>query len=276
MYSRPGIYKAYSIIVFILAICSFVTSLIIATGAAMLQQFIPSAETADGVTLYTVVSIICAILSLFFAYVEFTSMFTFAQMIQHEQSGSKEPFRRMKIVLPPKFYKVFGSILFFVPLIISLVAMVVAVIVYSSSLGAFLAIPVIPIIITIIGLILLYVTYYCRYRTFGDLLEIKSTEKDKVNPNTVNSLAENKPNALRAYCSFLYILGVLILIGAIISLFFIAGPVASAAGGWAAFGACVGVLIYAAVIFMIFAVVGCYYDNLAKMLEHYMIEYKLL
>ncbi len=272
MYTKPIIYKVYSVIVFALASLGFLGSVIYAAfGAEILKSLLPD---RIGAVIYITTMICAAFISLFFAYVEFTSMFTFAQMIEHEESRSPYPFRRMGMVFPPKFYKVFGSILFYVPLVVDFIAAIAMVISYSVTKKAFLAIPLIPLAIMLLSLLLTYITYYCRYRTFGDLLELKSS--NNVSINTVNSLAENKPNVLRGYCIFLYILAIICFIGSVVSLFFVASPIAAVAGTGAAVAACVGIVIYAIVLFMAFGVIGCYYDNLAKMLEHYMIEYKLL
>ncbi len=271
MYTKPIFYKIYSIVIFAFAVLSSVGSVLFAVfGANKLNRVLPVGSWAA----YLAVLIGTSLASLFFSYVEFTSMFTFAQMIEHEESGSTQPFRRMGIVFPPKFYKVFGNVLFYIPLVADVIAAVVLVISYSVTKKAFLAIPLIPLGLMLLSLLLIYITYYCRYRTFGDLLELKSSEE--VGVNTLNSLGENKPNILRGYCVFLFILAIVCFLATIISLFFIAKPIATLFGSGMTVAICVGIIINAVVMFMVFAIIGCYYDNLAKMLEHYMIKYKLI
>lgn len=272
MYTKPIIYKIYSVIIFVLAVASVVGSIIIAiVGGNIVNKLFPD---LTAIWIPIVCLIIGSLISLFFAYVEFSSMFTFAQMIEHEVKGVKEPIKRMGFVLPPKFYRVFGTVLFYVPLIIDIIGIVVSIIIYSSNKKAFIAIPVLPIALTLIPLVLSYITYFCRYKTFGDLLELKSSASPKA--NTLQSMSENKPNTLRGYCVFLYILAIIEFIGAIISLFFVAGPIASVAGTGMAVFACIGIIVLAIVMFLVFGIIGCYYDNLAKMLEHYMLKNKLL
>ena len=272
MYSKPIIYKIYSVLIFVLLAFCGIGSLISALlGGFFLNQVLP--ETGIG-WLYILVIAVCTLLMLFFGYVEFSSMFCFAKMIEHEESGSAEPFVRPGFVLPPKFYKNFGSLMFYIPLIASMLGAVILIIKFSVDHQAFLAVPVIPLAIMAISLVLTYITYYCRYRTFGDLLEIKSCSGEP-SVNTINSLGEAKPNALRSYCTLMYILAVLFMIGTIIGLFFVIPNVAAAG-----FGIILLVILLAALevglVFVIYGIMGCFYDNLAKMLEHYMMKFKLI
>lgn len=145
---------------------------------------------------------------------------------------------------------------------ISVIGMIIS---YSRQKEIFLVLPVLPIIVIALLMIITYITNYCRFRTFGDLLELKSSEK--VSVQTINSLGENKPNTLRVYCVFLYICCVVCLIFAGISLVF---TLIENIGKISVWSMLLIILLYAVtptLYFIIYCVVGCYYDNLGKMID---------
>lgn len=119
-----------------------------------------------------------------------------------------------------------------------------------------------------------YVTYYAKYKAFGDLLEIISVkEPDEI---MKNSLKENKPNLLRGYCVFLFILAILSAVGIAVLLFLTVSPVAAIFGIAGAVVYTVAIIISGFITFLCLAIMGCFFDNLAKMPEHYMIKYHLM
>ena len=289
MYTKPIIFKIYSIFIFVFTIAATVTVMVGAKYYAntmaetAVNLWKTELEAIGGpvspfqviyVAFFIGIVLFCVIL-LLYSYVEFTAMFTFAQMIDHEKRDSSEPFRRMRIVLPPKFYKVFGKVMFFVLLVLACITVLGMIISLSRQKGVFLVLPVIPIIIIAVLMVLTYITNYCRFNTFGDLLELKSSKK--VSVLTINSLAENKPNTLRIYCIFLYICCVACLIGAIVGLVF---SIIHNIGKFTSFLQIVFLillyLVTPTLYFIIYGIIGCYYDNLGKMIEHYMIKYKMI
>lgn len=286
MYTKPIIFKIYSIFIFVVSVTASVAAMIKAdyiakTTAEFLVDLCKSELEAIGgpvspvqavYVIALILIILLCVIVLLYSYVEFTAMFSFAKMIEHEKRGSSEPFRRMRLVLPPKFYKVFGKVMFFVPLVLICIAVLGTIIHYSRMKQVFLVLPVIPIIIAALLVILMYITNYCRFNTFGNLLEIKSSEK--VSVKTINSLEENKPNTLRVYCVFLYVCCAACLIIAAISLIFTIIEIIGKVSIWSILFI---ILLYAvtpAMYFIIYGIIGCYYDNLGKMIEHYMIKYK--
>lgn len=289
MYTKPVIFKIYSVFIFVFTIAASVTVMVGANYYAnTVAEFVVNLwkkelEAIGGpvspfqfiyVCAFIVIILICLIL-LLYSYVEFTSMFTFAQMIEHEKKDSSEPFRRMRIVLPPKFYKVFGKAMFFVPLILSCLVALGMVILLSKAAGVFLVIPVIPIFIIAVLMVLMYITNYCRFNTFGDLLELKSSKN--VSVKTINSLGENKPNTLRAYCIFLYICCIISLVIAVVKVVFtILHSLLGISDIWMYVFRLLVYILTPAVNFIVYGIIGCYYDNLGKMIEHYMIKYKTL
>ena len=116
MYTRPIIYKVYSVIIFAFSIFSFLGS--IAT------LFIPFDTLPDLGSLASVINtaaviikiglLISALLTLFFAYTEFSSMFCFADMIDYEKSGAVFPFEKKNFVMSANVYRKFGTVIFYI------------------------------------------------------------------------------------------------------------------------------------------------------------------
>lgn len=219
----------------------------------------------DLLTVFKVVSIITGVLSLFFSYIEFSSMYTFAEMIEYEKSNTTYPFQRKAFVLPPQFYKKFGSAIFYIVFIIQMITIIILTIVSSVQTKSFITIPLIPVAGCVFSMVLIYITYYSKFKVFGDLLEIVSV-KEVTEPMKC-SLKENKSGLLRGYCAFLFIIAIISAILMIVLGFILTGTLG--------LGAFIGFAVLAVICFICLSIVGCYFDNLAKMVEHYMIKYKL-
>ena len=132
MYSRPIIYKIYSIFVFALSAIYFLANIVSTI------YYVPENIDIDpsALTGLKVFSIFVAVVVLFFAYVNFTSMFTFAQMIQYENSNQTGPFKKLRFVFPAKFYSKFGTIITLITFILSFVY-VIALIILDSVIHLF-------------------------------------------------------------------------------------------------------------------------------------------
>lgn len=259
MYTKPIAYKIYSIIMLALSLTSAVYTFV---GYSVLSGLLTG---YTGYKISVPLTIIMPVsFSVFVAFIEFTSMFTFAQMIEHEQQGSAVPFKRMGIVLPPGFYKMYGTIMYFLTSTcqaIGLIAIIVIGFITRLKFWPFFWILVGALIINAAFNALCYLQFYCKYRTFGDLLAVKSSKM--VLDDTIQSLGKDNPNHLRGFCIFLYGFGIFSIAVSIISILFI-----GVAG--------VFLTLAAFLCFIPLSVIGCYFDNLAKMLEHYMIKYKLI
>lgn len=279
MYTRPMIYKVYSIIVFVIACISFLSNIamLLIPADLFLNLPIQTKETEMITLLINVIkwsSVPSCIISLFFAYVEFSSMFTFSDMINYVRGNSNTPFQKRAFVLPAKFYIKFGNVITFISFVVSTVCVIVMIISYSITQKAFLAIPVLRILPVILSLILVYITYYVRYRAFGTLLNLLS----KNNPveGDVFEVKDNKPGLLRGYCTFLFIFAFVFLAVLVVICFIFAGTISSAIG---VLGTVIVYLVFLlgfVVYFLELAVTGCYFDDLAKMVENYWIKYNLL
>ena len=227
-------------------------------------------------------------------------MFNFSDMIKHEKSGSTAPFKRRGFVLPPKFYSVFGTVIFSIVAISYTILGIAMVISTSVKTGQFIVLPVLPIIAIVAIWLLFFVNYFVRYRALGTLMELKETKEysDSVKQKT-NEIASGW---LRGYCGFLVIMCALLAIGtaALIyltvttifdkeafeefgALFVAIGVVLSKfMGTWVlesqsnlATGIVIAEVVFAAISGVCMGVLGCYVDNIAKMLEHYQIKFGL-
>ncbi len=275
MYTRPIIYKVYSVIIFAFSIFSFLGS--IAT------LFIPFDTLPDLGSLASVINtaaviikiglLISTLLTLFFAYTEFSSMFCFADMINYEKSGAVFPFEKKNFVMSANVYRKFGTVIFYINMVIALISTIVCIISYSIVKQAFIALPVIPLLGITFSTVLVYIQYFCKYNAFSDLLDVVSVK----NPTNqmLDRLKTNKPNTLRGFCVFLYVIAIIFSVAVIISLFLLGGQIFSL-NIYAGIFLSVFIIVCSALIVLSLSVTGCYYDNLAKMLEHYMIKYKMI
>lgn len=274
MYTRPVLYKIYSIYTFVVAALSFLSSLAILFIPISVPLAFQNNIASNVMVIVKVCTITISVLSLFFAYVNFSSMFTFARMIQYESTPQAGPFKKPFFALPAKFYSKFGLIITMITFIVSVISVIVIIITESVSHSVFLAIPVLKLLPFIIYIVLVYITYYVRYKAFGDLLSLLT--KTEPDPLTLNDIKENKPGVLRAYCGFLYIFAFVFLAALIVLGIVFAGTISSAIGIAGTVFLYIITFTGFIVYFIELAITGCYFDNLAKMLEHYMIKYKLL
>ena len=280
MYTRPIFFKIYSIFTLVTAVLSFLSSMTSLFAVDMIIEELSKTSSIPS-DMQSVVSIAVkvscipsAIVALFFSYISFSSMFAFARMIQHEESKNTAPFRKPWFVLPAKFYSKFGTVITYIFFAVSAVDILIMIITYSVTHSAFLAVPVLPIIPILLVNVLVYITYYARYKAFGDLLNLLS--KSEPDPLVLNDIKENKPSVLRGFCGFLYIMVFVILAVLVILAIVFAGTISAVIGAGATAVIYVIAFLLYVVCFIELAITGCYFDNLAKMLEHYMIKYKLL
>lgn len=275
MYTRPIIYKVYSVIIFAFSIFSFLGSI-----ATLFIPFdtLPNLGSLSSVinTAAVIIKIgllISTLLTLFFAYTEFSSMFCFADMIDYEKSGAVFPFEKKNFVMSANVYRKFGTVIFYINMVIALISTIVCIISYSIVKQAFIALPVIPLLGITFSTVLVYIQYFCKYNAFSDLLDVVSVK----NPTNqmLDRLKTNKPNTLRGFCVFLYVIAIIFSVAVIISLFLLGGQIFSL-NIYAGIFLSVFIIVCSVLIVLSLSVTGCYYDNLAKMLEHYMIKYKMI
>lgn len=273
MYLNPKIYKVYSVIVLVISILGTIVSLCsIISLSNNILSFIPGISGYWAVIV--VLCILLSLLSLFFAYVEFSSMFTFGDMITYVQNNRTYPMRKKAFVASPSFYRSFGTAIFIIYFVLGIISLLIMTISDSVRTHYFIALPILPMIPMIISILLTYVNYYAKYKAFGDLLEISIT--GEATSAQKEKLAENKPRVLRAYCTILFVLSILFLIAVAVMLFFIFKPIEALFGTGLSIAFTIGIIITALATFVEIAITGCYFDNLGKMVEHYLIKYKLI
>lgn len=273
MYLNSKIYKVYSVLVLVFTVIGLVVSLI--SGLAPLgeiEQIIPGISSVF--TVLRVILIALSLLSLLFSYVEFSAMYTFGDMIEHEQSNSPRPMIKKSFIASPKFYRSFGSTIFIIYFIVGIIASLILIIAASISREYFIVFPVFPLAGIIASVVLSYINYQAKYSAVGDLLEI--TTSPEADNALKDRLSENKPRLLRGYCTFLFVMAILSLIAVIIIIIFAFGYIESLLGTGFAVGFTVILIISEIISFISTAITGCYYDNLGKMIEHYLIKFKLI
>ena len=286
MYTKPTIYRAFSIYRLVSGALAFLFSVVsgIIYGIAgttgklfglSFMEYLP-AELSSFISgffwVMSVVLILTSAISFFFCYMDFSSMFQFADLIEHEQRGINAPIRKRSFVLSPKAYKAFGNVVFTIYMILCFISAVVVIIVNSVAHDIFIAVPLIPIAIMGLSLFIIYITYAMRYKAFGDVLEV-ATEADQNDPSAQvkESLQENKTGILRGWCTTLFVICVILTILTIVSCILIAcnlpAPISIIA---------IVVMIVAWFVSIITnAVTGCFFDNLATMVERKLIKYNL-
>lgn len=258
MYLNPKIYKIYSVIVLAASVLSAIIGIFnIVSISSFINRLIPAASqfTALIIVLFTVLSL----LSLFFSYV---------------QSDRINPMAKKPFIAPPSFYRSFGTAIFVIYFIAGMISALIMTTADSIKTHYFIALPLFPLILITLSIFLSYVTYYIKYKAIGDLLELSTT--GEATSALKERIAENKPRMLRGYCSFLFVLSIIFLIVSAIALIFVFDPLASVFGTGFAVGCTIGFIFFAIIIFLEMAVTGCYFDNLGKMIEHYLIKYKLI
>lgn len=273
MYLNPKIYKIYSVIVLAASVLSAIIGIFnIVSISSFINRLIPAASqfTALIIVLFTVLSL----LSLFFSYVEFSSMYAFGDMITYVQSDRINPMAKKPFIAPPSFYRSFGTAIFVIYFIAGMISALIMTTADSIKTHYFIALPLFPLILITLSIFLSYVTYYIKYKAIGDLLELSTT--GEATSALKERIAENKPRMLRGYCTFLFVLSIIFLIVSAIALIFVFEPLASVFGTGFAVGCTIGFIFFAIIIFLEMAVTGCYFDNLGKMIEHYLIKYKLI
>lgn len=267
MYLRPVVYKIYAFIILIggiLGCGSIVASNFIASAAAIA---IPGLEGYGVVTL--IVSLVLAVIGLLYYYIEFSSMFAFADMIKYEQSGATEPMKKKGFILPAKFYAGYGSAIYVITLLVSIVLGAYLIISYSIEKGALVALPILPLIAIVIINVFVSVHFNLRFKAISDLMRVKTGE---VSETLRQSIAEVKTGSLRAYCTFYVGLSVVVAIATVVCAVIFYGDIAALLGTTGAILSLVGGIVYVIIAIFAMGIFGCYVDNIAKMIEHHQIK----
>lgn len=266
MYINPKIYRAFSFVTFIFALFIFIASVVSVLNFTdiidKLANIIPEIKNI-GIAVQ-VILIIASIISLLFCYVEFSAMYAFGDMIDYRNKHTSEPMKSSAFALSPKFYSGFGSAMFYINLIGSIISAISLTVRYSIEHKAFIAIPILPIAGIVIENIYFFIHYFVRFRSISDLL------RDAYGDDTAaldNNLKEIKPRHLYLYCSYYVVLSVITVIASVVLMFVLFKPVAAlfdTEGAWI-YVACMALIAVVSVV--VNSVYGCYVDNIALMVE---------
>lgn len=269
MYTKPIVYKVYSFIIALYAVAG-AGGLIISFINKASAIFSPFEFTS---VVHLIAFIVCLCATCWFGILEFTSMYTFADMVAHELKDDGTVFKR-KLAFPGKVYRLSGSLVFYVVLMVDIVAMIVLTITYSSEHDAFLAIPVVPLLIFAVVTFFVHVVFNARYGAFGAVLDIKEDSDPKIPEQ--NRLKESNPNILRAFCGILFIFAILSFVAVIVILIGFLEDFMKATEIESKALAIILLIVGGLIDIFEMAIMGCFFDNLAKMQEHYLIKYKLI
>lgn len=286
MYIKPKIYRGFSIFVLVSGMLGFLSSVVSCAfyfNASNYKKILgipvevlPD-ETRQALFTYVgiigVALIIVSAITVIFNYMDFSSMFQFADLIEHEERKDDRPVNKRPFVFSPKAYKNFGTVIFTINFVIFLFVIIGIIIAKSIANSVFVALPLIPIGFIALDLLVVYITYYMRYKAFGDVLEA-AMEPDQKNPSVMvkENLKDNKTGVLRGWGTFLFVCCFLVTIltvtGIILTAVFLPKETHF-------------ILIFYIVVSWIISVISlsitsCFYDNLAMMLERKLIKYDLI
>lgn len=272
MYTRTYLYKIYAILTLVTSAIGFFSSIVIAVTplGCFLNEIVKSNTY---IVILKLDMLFISGVGLFFSYIEFSSMFQFADMINYEKSNSVHPMKKRGFVFKSGFYRNFGFVIFMISLVINII-LIAAIIISSVNKHEFISLPLIPIAIIVLTSLFTYVHYYTRYKAIGDLIDTLTA--DELLETQKMNLKENKSNILRGYCIFLYVICVLFSIAVIITFFITAKTLSAAIGTGLTIILFAAALILMGITVFFTGIFGCYVDNIAKMIEHYQIRYKLI
>ncbi len=284
MYTNPRLYKVMSVILLVidcigaLSILGTGISLSSILGIPGIGDFVPEAigslTTGISIAFYVVVPIL-----LFFAYMKFSSVYTFANLIERENREDFTPYRGKGLLsAPASLYQKFGYAIFLIELLVSIVAAIAIIIMSSVANNTFITVPLIPIICLGIGVLFTYATYYIRYKTFGDILDVAKNKDRELTAMQAESIRKANTGVLRAYCVFMFIMcilsAIIAVVGSVLAFVFIT-PMFDGAVFIAIYVA-LGLIFSSAMNIANFATTGCFCDNLARMAERLMIKHNLI
>lgn len=273
MYTRTIIYRAFSIIILIAAGISLASSIVFAANIGNLSGYLPgNLKSITGII--TVILVISSLLSFLLSYFDFSSMYVFADLIDYEKSKSTMPFKKKAFIFPAKLYIAYGNLIFTIVFILSIIAAAICIITSSVQHKDFISLPVIPLLGNFLTVVFCYIQYLARFKGIGDLMDILSATEPT--QKHLESLQGYKTGLLRGYCVFLFIVDTIFAIGIIIALFALYNPMVTLLGSGITFTTYIMIIFASAILILSNAVYGCFYDNLAKMIEHYQIKYKLI
>ena len=288
MYTRPVIYKVFSIIMLVAGalvlaggIIAFASPGFTDTLTAVFKEMTADADTADGLANATKIGIfVCSIIvSVLTYFLEFVFFASFSRFANHMKIKDNTPLPQNTTLISTSLMKVLGIIVFVVnaaPFVFGIVVFVIAMIysLIAGGLAGFLFGLLIVLMIALYGLLvaLYYIHYIVRFRAFDAVVSI--AKKSNASEEDKRRLAKINSNIPRGMCSFLYGFSIaFFILPAAILMFLIFIKAESAAGQYLAKWYIW--LPSNIVVVLLLSIYGCMYDNLAMGMEHEMIKYRL-
>ncbi|MDO4747926.1 MAG: hypothetical protein Q4A12_01980 [Eubacteriales bacterium] len=273
MYLRPVIYKIFSVLVLLAGALVGAATIIGALCYDTVCEAIPVLEKIpfdSNSTIALLAACVVGVVIILASYVEFSALYSFAEMIAYENSGSVEPMKKKGFVLPAKFFGGFGSAIYIVNLLACIVLGAYFIISYSITKDALVALPIIPLVIIIVENIFVSVHFNLRFRAISDMMRVNGGEESE---RLRQNVAEIKTGSLRAYCKFFVLLCLLTVVGTVIAAFMTGGTLIDTLGTTGGILAIIGEFVAMIIAVLCMGIFGCYVDNLAKMVEHHQMKY---
>lgn len=246
MSKKSIIYKLYSICLLLISGVSVVASLIFVIRSFNMVSFL---------------SLIYSLISFFFMYVEFSSIYLFSDMIELDRRGATGVFRKKAFAFSPKFYKSYGFVIFIVCCIF-MALLSIAGIVVSAVLKTNIIFTFSSILILVFCVLQMYITYNLRYKAFSGLLLLLETGDD-------SELRNPKPHFLRMYGAFAVVISIISIISLVVLSIILLSTISPLFGMWTILFSIILVISFAMCCISLFTNCILYID-LADMIEKYM------
>lgn len=282
MYTRPAIYKVFSIFMLISAGLVFIQGVvtlftpILDSGVTATTGYLFGDSTATAVVgilaIYKIISFVFStLLSVLMYYYEFAFFNSFSHLVRYELKNERIPFPNNGRGLSAGVMKVLGIILFvFLTLNIISYGIIVTVALFALQQGFW---GVIAALIFLMLIFYLAVHYIVRPHAFGDV--IRFVQKTEINAEDKLLLQRHNSVFIRGMCSVLFGVFIAYIVLALIA--FVAGIVflSQIIGIWVWLFV-PAYLVSAVAVALKISVYGCMYDNLAMTIEHELIKYRMV
>lgn len=245
MIKKSTVYKFYSIYLPLFCVVEVLASLY------LLISFFSAVS---------IIAFVSSLVSLFMAFVDFSSIFTFADMVKCNSEDSNCAFKRKPFVFSPAFYKNYGFVIFIVYGILMLISLISEIIISLTIQINFLVVFCL-VLLSAFSLLLMYITYNLRYKAFSGLLSyFDSGDYSEIN--------NQKPNLLRLYGAFSAVVAVIMSIFLIVLTILFIGLTSSSLGIWSLLTIPLSILVLAISLIPLIAKCLLYID-ISEMLEQY-------
>lgn len=286
MYTRPMIYKVFSIIMLVFAGIIFVEGLIslflpFESVLNPLQDFVGKDAVgslkAAIVLVKVLVFVFSTVVSVLMLFLEFAYFYSFSNIVRRQKDDSRAPFSPKELVCPVPMLKVFGIIVFVVQAIraVSGGITVLSIIQLLDGISGFLAglLTTLTVLVTAAEIVFFVFHYIVRFNIFGHLVEFIS--KDKPGDEDKDKLKQTNSQIATNMCYILFALDAVFCVASVILIIVAVANLVPVIGA-AALALLIPSLILMVAEALYISVYGCMYDNLAMAIDHEKIRYRML